>query len=136
MRPGFADLMQRSFDDEMRREGFSDVFIDQLVRGAMRTNYGQNEDITGFVGALISRVHDCIIFSQDWEHRREDDRLLIERILILVRNVLHIQTERESEQRTDDDASIHDQVLWFEATTVWLLSSMLHAMVSHTGRCR
>ena len=75
------------------------------------------------------------MLSQDWEHRREDDRLLIERILILVRNVLHIQTERESEQRTDDDASIHDQVLWFEATPVWLLSSMLHAMVSLTGRC-
>ena len=53
MRPSFADLMQRSFDDEMRREGFSDVFIDQLVRGAMRTNYGQNEDITGFVGTII-----------------------------------------------------------------------------------
>ena len=50
MSPTFVDLSRRPFDTEMRQHGFSDVFIDQLVRGAMRTNYGQNEDINGFVG--------------------------------------------------------------------------------------
>ncbi|CAH1773613.1 unnamed protein product [Owenia fusiformis] len=48
----------------------------------------------------------------DWESRHEDDRMLIERILILVRNILHIQPDLGEEKRTDDDASIHDQVLW------------------------
>ncbi|XP_029654177.1 protein timeless homolog [Octopus sinensis] len=48
----------------------------------------------------------------DWEHRHEEDRVLIERLLILVRNVLHVQPDANEEKRTDDDASIHDQVLW------------------------
>ena len=48
----------------------------------------------------------------DWEHRQEEDRLLIERILILVRNILHIPPNVAKELRTDDDASIHDEVLW------------------------
>ncbi|KAK3595063.1 hypothetical protein CHS0354_043159 [Potamilus streckersoni] len=48
----------------------------------------------------------------DWENRQEEDRLLIERILILIRNVLHVPPNLAAEQRTDDDASIHDQVLW------------------------
>ena len=55
-------------------------------------------------------THRCCV--QDWEHRHEDDRLLIERILVLVRNVLHIPPNPAAEQRTDDDASVHDQVLW------------------------
>ena len=49
---------------------------------------------------------------QEWEERREDDRLLVERILILLRNILHVAPNAAKEQRTDDDASIHDQVLW------------------------
>lgn len=48
----------------------------------------------------------------DWERRHEEDRVLIERLLILVRNVLHVQPDANEEKRTDDDASIHDQVLW------------------------
>ena len=27
---------------------------------------------------------------QDWERRREEDRLLIERLLIIIRNILHV----------------------------------------------
>ncbi|KAL5016963.1 hypothetical protein ScPMuIL_006552 [Solemya velum] len=48
----------------------------------------------------------------DWEHRHEEDRLLIERLLILIRNVLHVPPNMAKEQRTDDDASTHDQLLW------------------------
>lgn len=32
-------------------------------------------------------------FYQDWEQRQEEDNLLIERILVLVRNVLHVPTD-------------------------------------------
>ena len=35
---------------------------------------------------------------QDWEHRQEEDRLLIERLLIVIRNVLHVPTDPEAEQ--------------------------------------
>lgn len=30
---------------------------------------------------------------QDWEQRQEEDTLLIERILLLVRNVLHVPAD-------------------------------------------
>uniref|UniRef100_T1IWD6 Timeless N-terminal domain-containing protein n=1 Tax=Strigamia maritima TaxID=126957 RepID=T1IWD6_STRMM len=52
------------------------------------------------------------LFELDWEHRQEEDRLIIERILILVRNVLHIPPNPQEEKRTDNDASVHDNVLW------------------------
>ncbi|XP_078660707.1 protein timeless homolog isoform X2 [Branchiostoma floridae x Branchiostoma belcheri] len=48
----------------------------------------------------------------DWENRQEEDSLLIERMLLLVRNILHVPADPEEEKRTDDDASVHDQVLW------------------------
>ncbi|XP_070266079.1 protein timeless homolog [Myotis yumanensis] len=47
-----------------------------------------------------------------WEERQEEDNLLIERILLLVRNILHIPADPDQEKRIDDDASVHDQLLW------------------------
>lgn len=35
---------------------------------------------------------------QDWEQRQEEDNLLIERILVLVRNVLHVPTDPGEEK--------------------------------------
>lgn len=49
---------------------------------------------------------------QDWAMRTEEQGLLIERILVLMRNVLHVPSSPESERRADNDASLHDQVLW------------------------
>ncbi|KAJ8358565.1 hypothetical protein SKAU_G00150900 [Synaphobranchus kaupii] len=48
----------------------------------------------------------------DWEQRQEEDNLLIERILLLVRNVLHIPADPYEEKNVDDDASVHDKLLW------------------------
>nr|XP_019942307.1 PREDICTED: protein timeless homolog isoform X2 [Paralichthys olivaceus] len=48
----------------------------------------------------------------DWEDRQEEDNLLIERILLLVRNVLHVPADPCEEKKVDDDASIHDRLLW------------------------
>ncbi|XP_069899385.1 protein timeless homolog [Dipodomys merriami] len=47
-----------------------------------------------------------------WEERQEEDNILIERILLLVRNILHVPADLEQEKRIDDDASVHDQLLW------------------------
>lgn len=38
--------------------------------------------------------------------------MLIERILVLVRNVLTVPASPDTERRADNDASLHDQVLW------------------------
>lgn len=35
---------------------------------------------------------------QDWEQRQEEDNLLIERILLLVRNVLHVPADPDEEK--------------------------------------
>uniref|UniRef100_A0A8B9RAN2 Timeless circadian clock n=1 Tax=Astyanax mexicanus TaxID=7994 RepID=A0A8B9RAN2_ASTMX len=48
----------------------------------------------------------------DWEQRQEEDNLLIERILLLIRNVLHVPADPYEEKNVDDDASVHDKLLW------------------------
>ncbi|XP_067361897.1 protein timeless homolog isoform X2 [Channa argus] len=48
----------------------------------------------------------------DWEQRQEEDNMLIERILLLVRNVLHVPADPCEEKKVDDDASVHDRLLW------------------------
>nr|CAB3517255.1 unnamed protein product [Spodoptera littoralis] len=48
----------------------------------------------------------------DWTERDEDTGLIIERILILIRNVLHVPADLDKERRPENDASVHDQVLW------------------------
>ncbi|XP_047983993.1 protein timeless homolog isoform X2 [Leguminivora glycinivorella] len=52
------------------------------------------------------------ILEIDWSERDEDTGLIIERILILIRNVLHVPADLDKERRPENDASIHDQVLW------------------------
>ncbi|XP_033610217.1 protein timeless homolog [Cryptotermes secundus] len=52
------------------------------------------------------------ILKIDSMEREEEKGLVIERILILVRNVLQVPADPEVEKRTDNDASVHDQVLW------------------------
>ncbi|NWJ00086.1 TIM protein, partial [Crypturellus undulatus] len=52
----------------------------------------------------------CLL--QDWEQRQEEDAMLVERILLLVRNVLHVPADPAEEQGVDGDASTHDRVLW------------------------
>lgn len=52
------------------------------------------------------------LFFQDWALRSEEQSLLIERILVLMRNVLQVPANPEAECRADNDASVHDQVIW------------------------
>ncbi|XP_027764170.1 protein timeless homolog isoform X2 [Empidonax traillii] len=59
---------------------------------------------------LSEKLYDLL--QLDWEQRQEEDMLLIERILLLVRNVLHVPPDPPEEQGVDGDASVHDRVLW------------------------
>ncbi|KAK8773900.1 hypothetical protein V5799_011567 [Amblyomma americanum] len=52
------------------------------------------------------------LLHKNWETRQEEDKDMIERILVLIRNVLHVPANPSEEKRTDDDVSVHDQVLW------------------------
>merc|ERR1719158_2702764 len=75
------------------RQEYKEAFVDQQLWTILSKT----------LGALLKK---------DWDERLEDDKLIIERILILVRNVLQVPTNVRREGRTSDDASIHDQVLW------------------------
>ncbi|XP_069826562.1 protein timeless homolog [Dendropsophus ebraccatus] len=59
---------------------------------------------------LSEKLYDLL--QMDWEQREEEHNLLIERILLLVRNILHVPADPEEEKNVDDDASTHDRVLW------------------------
>lgn len=50
--------------------------------------------------------------SQESVERPEEKGLIVERILVLIRNVLHVPSNPDAERRPDNDASLHDQVLW------------------------
>ena len=47
---------------------------------------------------MIIHVYALHHITQDWECRDEDDMMIIERILLLIRNILHIPTEAAEEQ--------------------------------------
>lgn len=42
----------------------------------------------------------------------EEQNTILERILVLIRNVLQVASNPQHEKRVDNDISIHDQVLW------------------------
>lgn len=50
----FPSQLEMSVREFLKKQDFSDEFIEQLVRAAMRVNYGQEETIQAFVGALTS----------------------------------------------------------------------------------
>jgi len=78
---------------QIQRQDYKEAFVDQELWTVLSKT----------LGALLKK---------DWDERLEDDKLIIERILILVRNVLQVPTNVRREGRTSDDASLHDQVLW------------------------
>ncbi|XP_029450670.1 protein timeless homolog [Rhinatrema bivittatum] len=61
-------------------------------------------------GSLSEKMYELL--QLDWEHREDEDNLLIERLLLLIRNILHVPADPEEEKSMDDDASTHDKVLW------------------------
>uniref|UniRef100_A0AAZ3QKL6 Timeless circadian clock n=1 Tax=Oncorhynchus tshawytscha TaxID=74940 RepID=A0AAZ3QKL6_ONCTS len=66
-----------------------------------------NEKVFGVLSETL-----YTLLQLDWEQRQEEDNLLIERILLLVRNVLHVPADPYEEKNVDDDASVHDKLLW------------------------
>lgn len=51
-----------------------------------------------------------IFFIQEYIERGDENSLIIERILMLIRNILYIPADYDAEKRPDDDANVHDQV--------------------------
>ncbi|XP_054719103.1 protein timeless homolog [Uloborus diversus] len=62
-----------------------------------------------FWKALYVRLYNLL--DKSAFERTDDENLTIERILITVRNVLHVPSDESSCIRTDDDYSLHDKLL-------------------------
>ena len=108
------DKTTRNFYIQLQtyRQSYKQAFIDENVWQVLSSKLGS-------------------LLRKEYDERSEDDSLTIERILILVRNVLQVrflsslvnctfqwyiffQIPRDvrAEKRTDDDATVHDQILW------------------------
>lgn len=67
-------------------------------------------------GACENRFNNLVVFDvmacllmQSWQDRSEEEGLIIERILILVRNILHIPPDPDVEKCNDNGVSVHDK---------------------------
>lgn len=46
----FSGMINRTLHETLRKAGFSEKFLDEIVAPVMRVNYGQSTDISAFVG--------------------------------------------------------------------------------------
>ena len=90
-----ADKITRNHFIELQthRQAYKKAFVDEKLWAVLTMQLGK-------------------LLRKEFSERSEDDGLVIERILILVRNILQVPRDSVGEKRTDDEASIHDQVLW------------------------
>ncbi|KAL0277751.1 UNVERIFIED_CONTAM: hypothetical protein PYX00_004928 [Menopon gallinae] len=63
-----------------------------------------------FWNVICSKLTD--MFEIDWTERSESQCLRVEKMLVLLRNVLQIPPNPERERIADKDVSIHEKVLW------------------------
>ncbi|RWS26237.1 Timeless-like protein [Leptotrombidium deliense] len=56
----------------------------------------------------IFAKHMARLLRLDWEERQEEHKIMLERILVLIRNILHIPVDPKLEHGTDEDANVHD----------------------------
>lgn len=122
--------------DYIENDEFADVLIRLLViltnptlllyrDGAPKDNHGRKvymeliDILQGYKAAFTStKVWAALTLKTqkyleiDWALRSEEQGLMIERVLVLIRNVLQVPANPEAECRADNDASLHDQVIW------------------------
>ncbi|CAG9855567.1 unnamed protein product [Phyllotreta striolata] len=89
-----TDLFQRNLYLEMddHLQSYKESFADEGIWAVFSTH--------------LSRILEI-----EHAERGEENSVKIERILVLIRNVLFVHSDSE-ERRPDNDASLHDQVLW------------------------
>jgi len=82
-------------------------YLDLVTQLQLYKEAFTEKEVMSVIGRELGRL-----LQMEWDDRLEEDSLLIERILLLIRNILHVPANKQAEKRTDDDASIHDQVIW------------------------
>ena len=56
MSPHFVDMLHHSCADDLKGYGFGETFVNELVQGAQRSNYGQNIHLQAFVGEATNYI--------------------------------------------------------------------------------
>ncbi|KAG7223954.1 hypothetical protein INR49_015211 [Caranx melampygus] len=67
---GFLTLMNQTLEETMIGEGFSQIFINDIVAPITRVNYGQSVRIHGFVGAVSLAGADSGLWAVDGGNKR------------------------------------------------------------------
>ncbi|XP_069020287.1 prenylcysteine oxidase 1 isoform X2 [Embiotoca jacksoni] len=73
---GFLTLMNQTLEETMMGEGFSQVFLNNIVAPITRVNYGQSVRINGFVGAVSLAGADSTLWAVDGGNKRVCSGLL------------------------------------------------------------
>ncbi|CAN9504918.1 unnamed protein product [Ophioblennius macclurei] len=67
---GFLTLMNQTLEEAMLADGFSQVFLNEIVAPITRVNYGQSVRINGFVGAVSLAGADSGLWAVDGGNKR------------------------------------------------------------------
>lgn len=73
---GFLTLMNQTLEETMMGEGFSQIFLNDIVAPIARVNYGQSVRINGFVGAVSLAGADSGLWAVDGGNRKVCSGLL------------------------------------------------------------
>lgn len=96
------------YREELPAEKTSRNYYLQIISQLQSYKEAFNEE--GVWAILSKKLSD--ILKIDADERSEDKAMVLERILVLIRNVLQVPADPDAERRPDNDASVHDQVLW------------------------
>ncbi|KAM3599844.1 uncharacterized protein V6R79_012711 [Siganus canaliculatus] len=72
----FLTLMNQTLEEAMMGEGFSQVFLNDIIAPITRVNYGQSVRINGFVGAVSLAGADSALWAVDGGNKRVCSGLL------------------------------------------------------------
>lgn len=73
---GFLTLLNQTLEEAMMAEGFSQVFLNDIVTPITRVNYGQSVRINGFVGAVSLAGADSGLWAVDGGNKKVCSGLL------------------------------------------------------------
>ncbi|KAG5666559.1 hypothetical protein PVAND_014577 [Polypedilum vanderplanki] len=83
------------------------TYLDMVeISHSYKEAFGENREVWKSLAARLNKLLEI-----DVSDRMEEQNLIIERILVLTRNVLQVPTNVQYEKRVDNDMSVHDQIL-------------------------
>lgn len=84
------------------------TYLDLIeISHSYKEAFAKSSEIWSTMAARLQKIMEI-----DVALRSEEQTLVLERILVLVRNVLQVPANPQNEKRVDNDISVHDQILW------------------------